>query len=284
MKKIILLLSVFIFVFMGCKKEKPQNDANVNYDDNVSQDNNDINDNNFDDDTPQNIDFNSDIDLDPFWYNNENNTNYIGNGYCLSLDYTQKKYYFITNDFDDIPVVAGNFEVKNDIIYLYPKSYNTKYINEIENERYERFLQILPNIKRNLKFKQVTKDNSIHYTRGIQDLRYNLSFAETKSGPEADSIIKIDGIDMVRIEQQHRRLIENARIRKGPGTQYENYIFEGKNYVEAGRDMIIEGRSVNMETNNNLTGYWYYGWVTHADKPGWDQIWCWVFGPLTEQY
>jgi len=31
MKKIILLLFVLIFVFMGYKKEKPQNDTNVTY-------------------------------------------------------------------------------------------------------------------------------------------------------------------------------------------------------------------------------------------------------------
>jgi hypothetical protein len=83
---------------------------------------------------------------------------------------------------------------------------------------------------------------------------------------------KIDGVT-VYVYDAYGKVNENARMREGPGTQYNN-VRDGQEEVIApkGEGVSVFGRSENQTKIDGVTAYWYYCyWFTGRDHYGW--IW-----------
>jgi hypothetical protein len=84
---------------------------------------------------------------------------------------------------------------------------------------------------------------------------------------------KING-SMVFVYHAAGAVNGNARMREGPGLQYNSVQLNSENIiVPEGEEVTIYGRSENQTLINGVNAYWYYcnSWYDWADHNGW--IW-----------
>jgi hypothetical protein len=270
---------IFIILLIGCEKKSTNNisNNNINNQDNISQNDNDA---------LFPVD-NNDIktDIEPikhgilnthYWSYGDGGELEIG----LSFDLEKSQYKFTTWGPEWTPMVEGNFEIKNNVIHLTPTKINT----DKENVWFGTIPSL---IKENWELRHTDITDSMYFTKGLAGKGH--VFANPDSSPQKDIIRNINGIEMITVEHKDCRLKENARIRNGPGIQYEIFIIDNLNYLPAGEVISIFGHSRNIETHNGLSGYWYYGQImlpfdsVVKNPDGSDSREGWVFGPLLEE-
>jgi hypothetical protein len=90
---------------------------------------------------------------------------------------------------------------------------------------------------------------------------------------------KINGI-VAYVQTSGGNANENARMRVGPGTQYNNVMYDGEQViVPKAEGFTIYGRSENQTTIDGVTAYWYY-----CDYMAgyWDFAYGWIWGGLID--
>jgi hypothetical protein len=90
---------------------------------------------------------------------------------------------------------------------------------------------------------------------------------------------KIDGI-VVYVYNAGGEVNENARMRVGPGVQYNNVVFDRKQVIlPKASGVTIYGRSENQTTIDGITAYWYY-----CDYMAgyWEYAHGWIWGGLID--
>ena len=74
---------------------------------------------------------------------------------------------------------------------------------------------------------------------------------------------------------------ENARMREGPGANYNNVIYDGSQViVPKGQEVSSYGRSENQTTIDGVTAYWYYCeyWI----EGSYGSVLGWIWGGLLD--
>lgn len=207
---------------------------------------------------------------------------YVDNEIGLHFDLKKNTYKLTGGGPEWIPIVDGVFDIKNSTIYLTPLKVNLEYD----------FNWIIPNLLKKIKeeweLKYIEIEDNLYYTKGLNGK--GIIFYDINSWPNEGEVRIVDGIEIITMKQGYYKPRENARVRNGPGVQYEIFIIDGNDYLPAGKgmDMFILGHSKNVDTQNGLTGYWYYGQMvlffdTDVKNPnGGDSPFGWIFGPLLE--
>jgi len=144
--------------------------------------------------------------------------------------------------------------------------------------------------RQQIELKPISINNSLIYNQGLMgnNIIFGASNINNEFRPQQGSLRNVDGIIVITEENRFGKLNSNARVRKGPSINYENYNFilgdieENLPYFPIGRTIEIIGRSETQETIQNLTGYWYYcnlyyyGYNESGTSSGW------IFGPLID--
>lgn len=144
-------------------------------------------------------------------------------------------------------------------------------------------------------------NNSLYYSEGL--VGKGIIFGREKSSPKVGDIIKTNEYDIVSVQRDHLRLQSDVIVRIGPGINFQHCIFEWYDYDENNYDRgpigtstaeyvrknniaILIGHSINTDTIDGLTGYWYYCWIPiYPDmggkiiEPKVENNSGWIFGP-----
>jgi len=196
----------------------------------------------------------------------------------------------------DPPYIEGSYQVNDDKVLL--KYIGIPYYEYPEYPKNYKFDNIL---KEDWELEYTTISNSLYFSEGL--VGKGIIFAREKSKPKANEIRTVNGHDII-IEQENEegfRLTSNARVRIGPGKNFQHCFFELfeydefeenkppliTEYLKEGTRVYILGHSKNIDTIDGLTGYWYYCWIpVYPDtggriiKPKVENNNGWIFGPL----
>ncbi|MCL2801677.1 MAG: hypothetical protein FWD28_07975 [Treponema sp.] len=287
LKKNIMYMIIFILLFVliiSCNKKNANDVTNdVEGIENIIEllSENDIFDNNFMGNYFWSLDNVGEADYNWHW------------GFYIHFNIFEGNYYgVIPNGPPFEPWVIGNYSFDNDKIILNPTKVET-YGREIDRLFTER-----------LELERVTIENSLFFTEGLMGNGFIFGAGKAIFGtsdnnggfrPKKGDIRYVNGHLLIMDDFKESELISNANIRKGPGTNYDNYelkvfkettlrgddIFEIRNSLPQGRFVRIIGHTEFEETHNNLTGYWYYCRIMSYMN---EEIvnFGWIFGPLLE--
>jgi hypothetical protein len=200
-------------------------------------------------------------------------------GLGLRFNFPEKNNYAIIPGGPPFqPWLIGEFRIENEKIVLYPTSISVygKEMDEIFKDK--------------LELERITIDNSLYYTEGLTGK--NIVFGAGGSGPSKGDIRYVNGHKIILDDHRECKLNSNARIRKGPGINYEFYslkVFNEKwdmvidtTYFLQGRSIYILGHTEFQETHDNLTGYWYYCQIWYSPYEEEAPSYGWIFGPLID--
>jgi hypothetical protein len=206
-------------------------------------------------------------------------------GLGLRFNHPEKdNYAIIPNGPPFEPWLYGDYHLENEKIVLYPTSISVygKEMDEIFRDK--------------LELERITIDNSLYYTEGLTGK--NIIFGASGSRPRKGDIRYVNGHKIILDDNRECKLNSNARIRKGPGINYEFYplkVFNENQMPHLARDTVIDmpyllqGRSVKIlghtefqETHDNLTGYWYYCQIWYSPYEEEAPNYGWIFGPLID--
>jgi len=220
---------------------------------------------------------------------------------CRLKFYKWGGYIFIPDFEGDSPYIEGSYQIINNKILL--KYINIPYYEYPEEPQYYKFDDIL---KEDWELEYTSIDNSIFYTEGL--VGKGIIFGREKSRPKAGDIIITKEYAIVAVERTEMSLPCDAIVRIGPGINYQNCIFElydhalrinptednkpdyetilNTGYLKKGYTIILLGHSVNTDTIDGLTGYWYYCWIIiwvdmggKIIEPKTTENNGWIFGP-----
>jgi len=183
--------------------------------------------------------------------------------------YQNGTYHFRPTIGGDPPYVKGNFQIINNKVLL--KYISIPYYENPQHPQYYKFEDIL---KEDWELEYTTINDSLYYSEGL--IGKGIVFGREKSRPKAGSIIKTNEFDIVIVEGDWLRLKSDVIVRIGPGSNYQHCTFEfydhGNDddeitgtsiteYCRKEQTIILIGRSINTDTIDYLTGYWYYCWI-----------------------
>ena len=194
---------------------------------------------------------------------------------CL-LRFDSDRYYFVPSGPPFEPWVEGHYSVIENKVVLVPEGIAYDFVDEILKETWELYYTII--------------ENSVHYTEGL--IGKGIIFGRDKSRVKNGEIKNVNGHEIV-IERYDEwfKVNSNVKVRTGPGINYEYYIFElyaghpEMDYLPEGNSIVIIGRTNYLDTQNGLTGYWYYCTIVagfeefNIVKPKKGNYGYWIFGP-----
>lgn len=196
---------------------------------------------------PQDLKFTKDLLILSKWVPKDG-----GIGYWLEFD----KYNNYTISFEGEgggQEIHGEYLIENNVLIL-----NVKDITEN---------RIPPN---DLKIKRtewkIYEDNeNLFYTIKITS-NNNYTFWRQESKINPNEIRHVDNNKIIIVKMQTTEILYNTKVRKGPGKNYDSYNFktiEDKMIYpylpkDWNADIIVIGRTENIEKIDNMEDYWYY--------------------------
>lgn len=166
------------------------------------------------------------------------------------------------------PWVIGYYAIENGKVLLSP-------LRTVPKRDY-----IPETISESLELEHVMLHDSVHFTEGLAGNGITFGARNDNLRPRNGETRNVNGHKLIIIDRQAVIANSNARIRKGPGVDFEllEYAISDEEvlpYIPKGHDVYVLGHTEFTETYNDLTGYWYYveTWVPQIG---------WVFGPLLD--
>jgi hypothetical protein len=192
----------------------------------------------------------------------------------LSFDPRNGKYSFTPDGPPYESWATGAFSIKNNSILLVPEEL---YMSEsfLNDSRWAKTIDALNN-PWELEYYEI--DDSKFFTKGLRgkNIIFGAFDAETYDGaeiydyyitnklkPKKGEHRKVNDIEIILKGEIPGNLLENARLRSGPGTNYALYKIESADYgtidyLEKREKVIIIGQTVFEDVINKQSGPWYY--------------------------
>jgi hypothetical protein len=306
MKKTILFFTGFLLVLLSaCNNEKKQITSSAVVKDNI------VTENNMDNELQENQEVKYEISdlysfVTSFHFHSLSmyDEKQYGFFFNISLSFNPKngKYSFTPDGPPYQPWATGAFSVKNNSILLVPEKL---YMSEsfLDDSRWAQTIDALNN-PWELEYYEI--DDSKFFTKGLRgkniifgafDAEIYDDYATNKMKPKKGEHRKVNDIEIILNGEIPGNLMENARLRSGPGINYALYKIEEPggiaiDYLEKGKKVVIIGQTIFEDVINKQTGPWYYCRVLiydeytniftdENDEDTYNKTRCvWIFAPL----
>jgi hypothetical protein len=222
--------------------------------------------------------------------------------FILSFDNEDNKYFFTPDGPGGGPWAAGTFFIKNNSILLVPEELT---ISEtfLNDTRWTGTIDILNNP---WELEYIEIDNSKFFTKGLKGKNITFGafeaerhdyYGSNKMQPKVGEHRKVNDIEIVLKGSALGYLLENAKVRSGPGISYDFYKieeagFRAIDYLAKGEKVIIIGQTLFEDVINEQHGHWYYCRLIldeytnlFIDENTYNnKRFVWIFAPLVDYY
>ena len=180
--------------------------------------------------------------------------------FYISFDPKDNKYFFTWSHFPWDNGADGTFEIRNNTVLLFPENSNIDDV--LGDEHWNNTKNMLNN---NWILEYVEIDDSAYCIMGLRG--EGITFGAFEGNKLYDNKLKpkrgehriVDNIKIV-LDGDVGELIENARVRSGPGLNYvpNRTPLDQGGYYPAGEKVMIVGHTLFKRTINGQTGSWFY--------------------------
>ena len=203
-------------------------------------------------------------------------SNFLTLNFYNEAEYEIKKWYlnFLRDFYEfkppiegDPPVIRGTYEIIDNKVIL--KYKDEPYGYEFDDYKFDDIL------REDWELEYIFIDNSLHFFDGLTGK--GIIFGRIDSEPREGDVRIINGHEII-MQRDDIRANSNVTVRIGPGINYQHFVFEWwdeydsfengeyvfkkenfiTEYFREGYTVYILGHSKNIDTINELTGYWYY--------------------------